>query len=247
MSFDMKHQNQKLNKEAPKMKNRTLTSALSVIALATLFSAGTALAHSEHDHSTLPIGWTFDSKVMNKIEKNMKMGHTKIGMSSLEQTMLSDYGIGVGNSFNARIGDEMVKVTRTSAGIRLGEQVMQFADGTQENLPLRGNAQMVRSSFNGNHPGHDHQHLALSWVFNPAIEGKIHDNRVLHEGSGAIGLSTKEQKTLDRYGIKVGNSFNANVDGMTYTVKRTTMGLKVLTYVEGRTVASIEGANNGAY
>ena len=229
------------------MKNRTLTSALSTIALATLFSTGTALAHSQHDHSMLPIGWTFDSKVMSKIEKNMEMGHNKIGMNSLEQTMLADYGIGVGNSFNARIGDQMVKVTRTSAGIRLGGKVKQYADGTQENLPLRGNAQMVRSSFKGNHPGHDHQHLALSWVFNPAIEGKIHDNRILHEDSGAIGLSTKEQKTLERYGIKIGNSFNANVDGMTYTVKRTTMGLKVLNYVEGRTVASIEGANNDAY
>ncbi len=229
------------------MKNRTITSALSTLALATVLTTGSALAHSQHDHSTLPIGWTFDSKVMSKIEKNMNMGHTKIGMSSLEQTMLADYGIGVGNSFNARIGNQTVKVTRTSSGIRLGNPVMQYADGTQENLPLSSNAQMVRSSFGGNHPGHDHQHLALAWVFNPAIEGKIHDNRVLHGASGAIGLSTKEQKTLDRYGIKVGNSFNANVDGMTYTVKRTSMGLSVLKYVEGRTVASIEGANNDAY
>ncbi|QPJ61582.1 MAG: hypothetical protein G3M70_06655 [Candidatus Nitronauta litoralis] len=229
------------------MKNQTITSALSALALATLFSTGTALAHSQHDHSSLPIGWTFDSKVMSKIEKNMNMGQTKIGMNSLEQKMLAGYGIGVGNSFNTRIGNQTIKVTRTNSGIRLGNPVKQYADGTQENLPLHRNAQMVRSSFTENHPGHDHQHLALSWVFNPAIEGKIHDNRVLNGSSGAIGLSTKEQKTLDRYGIKVGNSFNANVDGMTYTVKRTSMGLSLLKYVEGRTVASVEGANNDAY
>lgn len=229
------------------MKNRKVISALSTLALATVFSTGTALAHSQHDHSTLPIGWNFDSKVMSKIKKNVTMGHNEIGMSSLEQSMLADYGIGIGNSFNAPIGNRTVKVTRTSSGIRLGNPVMQYADGTQEILPLRSNARMVRSSMNGNHPGHNHQHLALSWVFNAAIEDKIHDNRVLNGASGAIGLSTKEQKTLDRYGIKIGNSFNSNVDGMTYTVKRTSMGLTVLKYVEGRTIASIEGVNNDAY
>lgn len=229
------------------MKTQKITSALSAIAFASLLVAGTASAHSAHDHSHLPVGWTFDKQVTNKIQKNLEQGQKKTGLSSLEQKVLGQYGIGIGNSFNTRVGGQTMKVTRTDSGIRVEGQVKVYADSLQENLPVRENAQVVRSSFSPNHAGHDHRHLKMSWVFNPAIEEKIHDSIASDRPHNAIGLTSREQRVLERYEINIGNSFYTYVDGKTFTAKRTSMGIRIMNEVDGRTVASAPGAGSGSY
>ncbi|QPJ62258.1 MAG: hypothetical protein G3M70_10395 [Candidatus Nitronauta litoralis] len=229
------------------MKTQKIASAISAIAFASLLVAGTASAHSAHDHSHLPVGWTFDKQVTNKIQKNLEQGHKKTGLSSQEQKILGQYGIGIGNSFNTRVDGQTLKVTRTDSGIRVEGQIKMYADGLQENLPIRENAEVARSSFSQNHTGHDHSHLKMSWVFNPAIEEKIHDALVTERAHRAIGLTSGEQRVLERYEIKIGNSFYTYVDGKTFTAKRTSMGLRIMNEVDGRTVASAPGAGSGSY
>lgn len=229
------------------MKTPKIASAISVIAFASLLVAGTASAHSAHDHSHLPVGWTFDKQVSNKIKKNFEQGQKKTGLSSLEQKVLGKYGIGVGNSFNTRVGGQTLKVTRTDSGIRVEGQVKMYADGLQENLPVRESTEVVRSSFSQNHTGHDHSHLNMSWVFNPAIEEKIHETILSERPHKAIGLTSKEQRVLERYDIKIGTSFYAYVDGKTFTAKRTSMGIRIINEIDGRTVASAPGVGSGAY
>ncbi len=229
------------------MNTAKITSTVSSLVFASLLVAGTAGAHSNHDHSHLSVGWTFDSKVMNKIEKNMGLGLKKTGLSSLEQDVLNHYGIKEGNSFNTRIGERMMKVTRTSSGIRIENPVVAYTDGLQKNLPIHAQANVVRSSINKNHTGHDHGHLKLSWVFSETIKQKINYKMADHRSSKAVGLSTKQQKILKRYGINVGNTFLATVDGKTFTMKRTSMGLKILNELNGRAVASVPGAHQDVY
>jgi len=241
------NRNKQNAQEAPKMKTQKIASTMSAIAFASLLVAGTAFAHSDHDHSQLPVGWTFDSQVMKKIERNYNRGQDKTGLSTLEQEVLAQYGIGVGNSFTTQIGSQTMKVTRTDSGIRIEGPTIAYADGLHENLPVRETSQVVRSSFTKDHPGHDHRHLKTSWVFHPAIEEKIHNSLAGDHPSKAIGLSSKEQRILERYEIKQGNSFYAYVDGKTFTVKRNSMGLRILNQVDGRTVASLSGANNESY
>ncbi len=68
-----------------------------------------------------------------------------------------------------------------------------------------------------------------------------------NNATGLIGLSHGEQKTLERYGILVGNTFNALVNGKTFTVQRSTMGLKILRHAQGMPMASVPGESVGRY
>ena len=227
------------------MKNiNKTTSIVTSIFAASFIWAGSALAAPGHDHSNLPVGWTFDPIVINKISKNLDQGNRAIGLSPLEQGTLSDYGIKIGNTFKANIDGEMMKVIRTSSGIRVEGTTLAHADGFQVNLPVRQSSRVIRSSFTQNHAGHDHQHLAIEWVFNRAIEKKIANNLENDNASGAIGLSHKEQRILGRYGIKVGNQFNAHVNEMDFTMKRTTMGLQVMKHLHSMPIASLPADNS---
>jgi len=207
-----------------------------------LLAAGTAAAHSNHDHSHLPVGWTFDRAVQNKIEKTLANEMNAVGLSSFEQNTLSKYDIGVGNSFTTRVGDTMMKITRTSGGIRIAGPVS--STDNLFSLPIVQSEEPVRRVSTMRHPGHDHRHLALAWVFDDAIKNKIHNNVFFGDASGAVGLAKREQKLLARYGIRVGNSFRAHVDGMTFTMQRTSLGLRILAHEIGLPMAEVPTARN---
>ncbi len=231
------------------MRTPKLISLVCTIATVSILSSGMAVAHSGagHDHQTLPLGWTFDPAVQDKIVNNLSRGNRAVGLSVFEQATLAQYGIQVGNTFKTTVREHTVQITRTSGGLRVEGPAMAHADGPQWNLPVRSSAMATRISFAAAHPGHDHRHIGLEWAFPPAIEEKIANNLIHNDASGAIGLKSGEQKVLERYGIKVGNTFNAVVNGMTFTVRRTTMGLKVLSHVQNLPVAEVPATDIGRY
>ena len=78
------------------------------------------------------------------------------------------------------------------------------------------------------HSAHDHSKLSLEWKFSKKVEDKIEDRGTLQGTGYYIGLSAHEQKTMKRYGIRTGNIFTAQVDGVNAYVKRTSGGIQIM-------------------
>ncbi|MCZ6513381.1 MAG: hypothetical protein O6857_05580 [Nitrospinae bacterium] len=62
------------------------------------------------------------------------------------------------------------------------------------------------------------------WQFDPVVVEKIHKN--LARGEVAVGLSSLEQRMLEKYGIQIGKSFITPVYGELWSVTRTSTGLR---------------------
>ncbi len=74
------------------------------------------------------------------------------------------------------------------------------------------------------HSEHDQAKLPLKWNFTHDIQNKIasqYQNTV-------IGLSKLDQKIFLNYGIRVGSSFKANVNGQSLAIQRTSLGIRIL-------------------
>jgi len=78
------------------------------------------------------------------------------------------------------------------------------------------------------HSDHDNTRLDMQWKFSKKVEAKIQDRGTLQGNGYYIGLSKHEQDTMKHYGIKTGNIFMANVDGVNTEVKRTMAGIQVI-------------------
>ena len=78
------------------------------------------------------------------------------------------------------------------------------------------------------HSAHDHSRLSLEWKFSKKVEAKIQARGTLQDNSYYIGLSAHEQKTMKHYGIRNGNIFTAQVDGVNAYVKRTSTGIQIM-------------------
>ena len=78
------------------------------------------------------------------------------------------------------------------------------------------------------HSEHDHAKLSLQWKFSKKAEDKILARGTLQNTGYYIGLSAHEQKTMKHYGIRTGNIFTAQVDGVNAYVKRTSTGIQVM-------------------
>lgn len=231
------------------MLTQKMIPLICAIATASILSNGIAQAHSGHghDHATIPVDWKFDSAVEAKIVQNTSRGNRSVGLSVFEQNALSRYGIEVGNTFKTTVKNRTLEITRTSSGLRVEGLALAYADGPEWNLPVRSANPVVRSSLAATHPGHDHRHIGMEWAFPPAIEEKIANNLLRNGASGAIGLKSGEQKLLERYGVEVGNRFNAVVNGMTFTMRRTTMGLRILKHMQDMPVAEVRNGTAGRY
>lgn len=78
------------------------------------------------------------------------------------------------------------------------------------------------------HSAHDHAKLSLQWKFSKKVEDKILARGTLQNTGYYIGLSSHEQKTIKHYGIRIGNIFTAQVDGVSAYVKRTSTGIQIM-------------------
>ena len=78
------------------------------------------------------------------------------------------------------------------------------------------------------HSEHDHSKLSLQWKYSKKVEAKIQARGTLQENSYYIGLSAHEQKTMRHYGIRPGNIFTAQVNGVNAYVKKTSAGIQIM-------------------
>ena len=96
---------------------------LSIFAMAAsiAFVSANAMAHSAHDHSTVPYKWALSKSLQVKIDSRLdSLAPTSvIGLNSFEQKELAHYDIKVENKFNTEIRGINLLVKRTSAGIKV--------------------------------------------------------------------------------------------------------------------------------
>ena len=104
-----------------------------------IFTASAALAHSNHDHSTVPFKWEFSKKLIAKIEKDLSSSKPSgmIGLNPFEQKKFKYYGIHVGNKFNSNIRDVEVTFERTSTGLKMVDASKVKLSTKNETLPIR--------------------------------------------------------------------------------------------------------------
>jgi len=213
------------------MKTLNLIAAAMMTATLTISLPVTAMAHSGHNNTPLPLSWEFNDsvhdKILRAIHDDARMN--KVGLSHLEQTILERYGIRVGYTFYTPVDGRQALVKRTQSGLQILKSSVPASSGFQWKAPIMERYTVVPSSLPAmQHPGHHHSHLNLAWLFDPEITGKIKRHLDGLAYPMLIGLSKTEQKMADRYGIETGNSFITTVGGEDYLVQRTSSGLQVM-------------------
>ena len=211
------------------MKTTRMIQTLTAATASLFLFANVAAAHSEHDHSKLPLEWKFSEKVEAKIQARGTLQESSyyIGLSAHEQKTMKHYGIRPGNIFTSRVNGVNAHVKRTSTGIQIMDSgVMNIS--TLERLPIRTLNLISRiSTGDANHSGHDHSMTPYEWAFGPSTQDRIakrlNSNEIIF-----VGLNKFEQDLLNNYKIKVGNRFHTIVNGQTTMAERTTGGLKIL-------------------
>ena len=75
--------------------------------------------HVGHDHKRLLVKWSFGDKTNSKIVKHLfkSKGKLTMGLTRLEQNLLTEYGIQYGNKFELSISGNSFLVEKTSGGL----------------------------------------------------------------------------------------------------------------------------------
>jgi hypothetical protein len=83
--------------------------------------SGQVLSHLGHDHSRLPVEWVFGQTTNSKIVRHMYdgKGNLSVGLTLVEQKLLNEYDIKVGNKFHLSISGHSFLVERTSGGLNV--------------------------------------------------------------------------------------------------------------------------------
>jgi len=83
--------------------------------------SGQVLSHVGHDHNRLPVEWVFGSTTNSKIVRHMfeGKGNIFVGLTSVEQKLMKEYEIKVGNQFHLSISGHSFLVERTSSGLNI--------------------------------------------------------------------------------------------------------------------------------
>ena len=125
---------------------RSILKTLAVASMI-LITTTTAVAHSVHDHSTVPFKWQFADKLYSMVERNLNATKPAgvVGLNSFEQKTFNHYGIEVGNKFSSIVRNIDVIFERTSAGIKFVDASI-FNTAANENfLPLRKDSQFSKN------------------------------------------------------------------------------------------------------
>jgi len=82
-------------------------------------------SHVGHDHAHLPYEWTFSMAAQGKILEGMIRNENNVfvGLNAFEQSLLAEYDIKNGNTFQTTIKDHKYLVEKTSAGIKVVNHV----------------------------------------------------------------------------------------------------------------------------
>ncbi|MCH8157110.1 MAG: hypothetical protein IID18_05055 [Nitrospinae bacterium] len=78
--------------------------------------------------------------------------------------------------------------------------------------------------------GQDPSRLTARWTFHQDVAEKIEKH--LARNTVAVGLSSSEQNILEKYGIRVGQSFITHVNDEVIRITRTDSGLRIEESVE---------------
>jgi len=78
-------------------------------------------SHVGHDHTNLPYEWTFSLATQDKLVKGMIRSEKEllIGLNAFELSLLKEYDIKTGNTFQTTIKDHQFLIEKTSAGIKV--------------------------------------------------------------------------------------------------------------------------------
>ncbi|MBT6718514.1 MAG: hypothetical protein HOB18_12870 [Nitrospina sp.] len=221
---------------------RNILNTLAITAV-TLFASGSALAHSNHDHSTASFNWEFSKKLNDKIERSLNADKPTgfIGMNPFEQRKFKHYGIKVGNKFNSTVRNVEVTFERTSAGLKITDASIIKFSSAKDIVPIKNVSIVSKVSLKKpSHIGHDHSRLPVEWVFGNATNTKIVKHMFEGKDNLLVGLTHLEQKLLNAYEIKVGNKFHLSISGHGFVVKRTSTGINILSHVENGELAKAD-------
>ncbi|QPJ64693.1 MAG: hypothetical protein G3M78_04520 [Candidatus Nitrohelix vancouverensis] len=78
-------------------------------------------SHTGHDHANLPYEWTFGVTTQNKIVRGMVQNdqNAYVGLNKFEQSLLKEYDIKPGNTFQTTIAGHQFMIEKTTAGIKV--------------------------------------------------------------------------------------------------------------------------------
>jgi len=222
------------------MKTTKIIAATAIASAMTLGMSTNGLAHSNHDHSKLPLNWTFVNDTSSKIEERMDIPIPVryIGLSKFEQKKLKYYGIKEGNSFNSVVDNRPIQVTKTMGGVQIEEaNPAELANNWRIPLRQKAGVSLVSMGNQHAHVGHDHSYLPYEWEFANKTMNRIQNRMDREDTAHYVGLNRFEQKLLNKYGIKAGNTFHAYINGADVLLERTAGGVKVVKVMDGATLA----------
>jgi hypothetical protein len=223
-----------------KMKTTKIITATAIASVMTLSMSTSSLAHSDHDHSKLPLNWTFVNDTSNKIEERIDTTDAVryVGLSKFEQKKLKHYGIQYGNSFHSVVDNRPIQVTKTMGGVQIDEaDPAEVANNWRIPLRQKSGVSLVSMGNHHAHVGHDHSYLPYEWEFAHKTMNRIQNRMDREDMAHYVGLNRFEQKLLNKYGIKAGNTFHSYINGADVLLERTASGVKVVKVMDDATVA----------
>jgi len=216
-----------------------------MVAFLTLISKA-AMAHSAHDHSTVPYKWAMSKILKAKIDARLSSTNNSslIGLNPSEQKKLEHYDIKVGNKFNTEDRGINFLMERTTAGMKIvgisGVSKVNYTD----QVPIKKSHTFSKVSMNHkSHPGHDHALLPYEWTFGVATQDKIIRGMVQNKKDVLVGLNAFEQSLLNDYEIRPGNNFQTTIQGHKFLIEKTTAGIKVVGHADAQNVAMAPSIN----
>ena len=209
------------------MMNLTIIKKACVIVSVIALTSTSAYAHSAHDHSNLPLKWHFSDAAKAKVIAKMASGNWNglLGLSKLEQKIFNNYGINIGNTFNATLEGKYLAITRMSSGVKVVEVEGLTHLNYGLEIPFRHSNEIAKISTKPSHLGHDHKSLDKEWTFPSKTEAKI--AKRIQNGSYPIsfGLTSIEKEAMAEYGIRNGNIFRTRIAGQDLVITRSSSGI----------------------
>jgi hypothetical protein len=218
---------------------RNILSSLAIAATMT-FTSTAAMAHSEHDHSTVSYKWAMSKNLQAKIDSRLDSANptSLIGLNPFEQKKLEHYNINVGNKFNTETRGINFLMERTSAGMKVVDASRVGKVSYTGQVPIKKTNMFSKVSMNEkSHTGHDHAHLPYEWTFGLGTQEKIVRGMVQNEENVLVGLNAFEQSLLREYGIQPGNTFQTTIAGHPFLIEKTTSGIKIVSHTDTQSVA----------
>jgi hypothetical protein len=221
---------------------KTIFKTLAIASL-TLITSSTVFAHSNHDHSTVPLKWQFSENLHSKIKRNLNSTKPTgvIGLNPFEQKKFKHYGMKVGNKFSSIVQNIDITFERTSAGLKITNASIFNTTMDGEILRLKKVSDVSKVSMKKYfHPGHNHDRLQVEWVFGETTNAKIVKHMFEGKGNLSVGLTNLEQGLLNEYGIKSGNKFQLFISGHNFLAERTCGGLIIFNHIDQRNLAKAD-------